>query len=61
MLQVLSSYMYVCVLIGTENAYHANTRRHMQEIALQIQEVAPPCVWCGTLLHVALCSEGNGF
>ena len=54
----LSSYRYVRMLICTENAYHANTRRHRQEVALQIQEVAPtdsrggPHHVCG----VALCS-----
>ena len=33
MLQALSLYRYVCVcvLIGTENAYHANIRRYRQE------------------------------
>ena len=96
MLMALSSYRYVWMLICTENVHHTNTRRHVQEIALQIQEVAPtdsrggphhvygvalcsvwhfalrvldsrggphgfkrwppPCVWCGTLLHVALSS-----
>ena len=65
MLMALSSYKYVWMLICTENAYHANTRRHRQEgeVALQIQEVAPQIqevapttcvVWhfapCGTLL-----------
>ena len=42
MLQALSLYRYVWVLINTENAYYANTRRHRQEggVALQIQEVA---------------------
>jgi len=55
---VLSAYKYVWVLICTENVYHANTRWHDQEIALQIQEVAPtdprggPHHVCG----VALCS-----
>ena len=41
MLKVLSSYKYVWMLICTEDVYHANTRWHNQEIALQIQEVAP--------------------
>ena len=31
MLQALLLYMYVYVLIWTENAYHANTRQHRQE------------------------------
>ena len=31
MLQALSLYRYAWVLIGTENVYHANTRRHRQE------------------------------
>ena len=58
MLQELSSYMYVWVLICTEDAYHANSRRagRREKVALQIQEVAPTMcvVWhfapCGTLL-----------
>ena len=90
-------YRYMCVLIGTENAYHANTRRHKQEggssltysrggphyvcgvtlcsmwhFALRVDTRGsptdsrggpyrfkgwpPPCVWCGTLLCMALCS-----
>jgi len=59
-LQELSLHRYVCVLIGTENAYHANTRStgSREEVALQIQEVGPidsrggPHHVCG----VALCS-----
>ena len=59
----------MCILIGTENAYHANTRRYRQEreVALQIQEVAPtdsrggPHHVCGVALcsmwHFALCGE----
>ena len=31
MLMVLSSYMYVWMLICTKNVYHANTKRHRQE------------------------------
>ena len=41
MLQALLSYRYVWVLICTENTYHANTRRYRQEVALQIQDLAP--------------------
>ena len=60
MLMALSSYMYVWMLICTENAYHANTRRtgRREKVALQIQKVAPtdsrggPHHVCG----VALCS-----
>ena len=54
MLMALLSYRYVWMLICTENAYHANTRQHKQEGALQIQEMAPiTCV----VWHFALCGE----
>ena len=50
----------MCVLIGTENAYHANTKRHRQreEVALQIQKVAPADSRGGHhhVCGVALCS-----
>ena len=59
MLQALLSYRYVWVLICIENAYHANTRRHRQEVALQIQEVAPTDSRGGpttcVVWHFALC------
>ena len=38
MLLVLLSYRYVCVLICTENAFHANTRRHRQEEGIFLLE-----------------------
>ena len=50
MLQALLLYIYVLVLICTENAYHANTggtgrwegvSSQIQEVLPQIQEVAP--------------------
>jgi len=68
-------YTGMCVLICTENAYHANTRQHRQEGGIfplgidsggsptdsigdphRFKRWPPPPVWCGTLLHVALCS-----
>ena len=58
MLQALSLYKYVSVLICTDNAYHANSRWHRQEVALQTQEVAPTDSRGGPppLDGVALCS-----
>ena len=41
MIMTLSSYRYVWMLICTENAYHVNTKRHRQEVALLILEVVP--------------------
>ena len=65
----------MCVLIYTENAYHANTRQHRQEEGIfplgidsrgsptdsrgdlhRFKRWPLPRVWCGTLLHVTLCS-----
>ena len=64
----------MCVLICTENAYHANTRRYRQEGEYFLWRIdsggsptdsrggphrfkrwPPSCVWCGTLLCVAIC------
>ena len=72
MLLALVLYRYVCVLICTENAYHANTRRHRQEGGgsptdsrsgpHRFKRWPPLRVWCdtfapcGTLLCVALSS-----
>jgi len=68
MLQELSLYMYVWVLICTEDAYHVNTMRYRQEGGSkptdsrggppQIQKVAPTTHVVWHFLHVALCSEG---
>ena len=50
----------MCVLIGTGNAYHANTRRtgRREKVALQIQKVAPTDPRGGPhhVCDVALCS-----
>jgi len=68
MLQALSLFMYVWVLICIEDAYHTNTRRHRQEEGSspidsrgsphRFKRWPPLRVWCGTLLHVALFSKG---
>jgi len=53
MVQELSLYRYVCVLIDTENSYHANTRRHRQEVeSSPTDSRGGPHHVCG----VALCS-----
>ena len=66
MLLVLLSYKYMWVLICTENAYHANTRRYKQEGESsptdsrggphRFKRWPPPRVWYDTLLCVPLCS-----
>ena len=62
MLQALSLYMYVWVLIYTENAYHANTRRHRQEGGSSPTDLrGGPHHVCGVALcsvwHFTLCRE----
>ena len=61
MLWALLFYKYVWVLIGTDYAYHANTRWHRQEggNSLQIQEVAPTtCVVAlFSMWHFVMCGK----